>query len=32
MKKAFCLLLAVLLTAVFLPGAGVAAGEKPVII
>mgnify|MGYP007061830857 CR=1 FL=1 len=32
MKKAFCLLLAVLLTAVFLPAAGLAAGEKPVII
>ena len=32
MKKAFCLLLAVLLAAVFLPAAGLAAGEKPVII
>lgn len=31
MKKAFCLLLAVLLAAVFLPAAGLAAGEKPVI-
>ena len=31
MKKAFCLLLADLLAAVFLPAAGLAAGEKPVI-